>query len=171
MSRPDRAPDAVLASALTRTDDDLDAPYDLDALTRVVAAPRDLLDAVHRSGLLVAHHVDADGTARYSDADVAAIASGLALLDAGLPLDEFLVLARRTDEAIASVADAAVDAFIRFVRDPVIGDPDGDAAAERLVTAYHRMLPAAEHLVAHHLRRRIVEVATARMVPDGDARE
>jgi menaquinone-specific isochorismate synthase len=48
-------------------------------------------------------------------------ARGLTLLDAGLPLGELLDLGRRTDEAVRSVADHAVEAFLRFVRDPVRG--------------------------------------------------
>ncbi len=46
------------------------------------------------------------------------------------------------------------------MRDPVLGTLGDDAAAgERLVTAYERMLPATERLVAHHLRRRLILTA------------
>lgn len=164
------APDAALAQAVVRppapldAGDDLEAPFDLDEVAAQVGAGRTLLDAVARTGLLLPHHVDADGVARYSAADVAAVRAGLTLLDAGLPLGELLDLARRTDAAVAEVATAAVDAFLRFVRDPVRGTSASEAeATDRLVTAYERMLPATERLVAHHVRRRVLHEAAQRV--------
>lgn len=158
------APDAALAAAVV---DDGDAPFDLDGLVAEVGSTRTLLEAVERAGLLVPHHVDADGVARYSAADAAAVRAGLTLLDAGLPLGELLDLARRTDEAIQGVAVHAVEAFLRFVRDPVRGGAGSDdEAGQRLVTAYERMLPATEHLVAHHLRRRLLTEASQRVAAE-----
>jgi hypothetical protein len=155
------APDAALAAAVV---DDADAPFDLDALAIEVGTTRTLLEAVERAGILLPHHVDADGIARYSAADAAAVRAGLTLLDAGLPLGELLELGRRTDDAIRDLAVHAVDAFLRFVRDPVRGGAGSDdEATQRLVTAYERMLPATERLVAHHLRRRLLAEAAERV--------
>ncbi|MEX2548911.1 MAG: hypothetical protein WD638_01685 [Nitriliruptoraceae bacterium] len=155
------APDAALAAAAV---DDEDAPHDLAGLLAATGATRSLLEAVERAGLLVPHHVDADGSARYSAADAAAVQAGLTLLDAGLPLGELLDLARRTDAAIGEIADHAVEAFLRFVRDPVRGTAGSDEeATARLVTAYEEMLPATERLVAHHLRRRLLTRAASRV--------
>lgn len=155
------APDAALAAAAA--DDDV-APYDLDGLLVATGATPALLAAVERTGLLAPHHVDDRGTPRYSDADVAAVRAGMTLLDAGLPLGELLDLARRTDRAIQQIADHAIEAFLRFVRDPVRGTASSDEeAADRLVTAYEEMLPATERLVAHHLRRRLLTRAAERV--------
>jgi DNA-binding transcriptional MerR regulator len=158
------APDAALAHAMA---DDEHAAFDLDTLAEEVGATRALLDAVERAGLLLPHHVDDAGTARYSPADAEAVRAGLTLLEAGLPLGELLDLARHTDEAVGAIAGPAVDAFLRFVRDPVRGTSGSDdEAAERLVTAYQRMLPATERLVAHHLRRRLLAVAAERLAAE-----
>ncbi len=155
------APDAALVAAVV---DDEHAPYDLDGLADATGAGRTLLEALERAGLLLAHHTDPDGIARYSEADAAAVRAGLRLLDAGLPLGELLDLARRTDAAVSGIAEHAVEAFLRFVRDPVRGTAaSDDEAAERLVTAYQQMLPATERLVAHHLRRRLLATAAARV--------
>ncbi len=161
-------PDAELAAAVSGDDE---APYDLDGLAAEVGTTRALLEAVERAGLLVAPDVAADGTPRYADADADAVRAGLTLLDAGLPLGELLDLARRTDTAIRAIADHAVEAFVRFVRDPVRGSAASESeAAERLVTAYERMLPATEVLVAHHLRRRLVAGGLERVIGgDGPA--
>jgi DNA-binding transcriptional MerR regulator len=159
-------PDAALARAVA---DDRDAPYDLAALAGAVGAPPALLEAVERAGLLLPHHVDAEGTPRYSAADAEAVRAGLELLDAGLPLAELLELAGPTDVAVGDIADRAVEAFLRFVRDPVLGTaPDQDEAGRRLVTAYERMLPAVERVVAHHLRRRLLAAALMRIATGAD---
>jgi hypothetical protein len=150
-------PDAALVAAVA---DDEDAPFDLEGLAAEVGATTALLGSIARAGLLLPHHLDADGVARYSRADADAVRAGLSLVDAGLPLGELLDLGRRTDAAVREVAEHAVDAFLRFVRDPVRGTAADDTeAAERLVTAYRVMLPATERLVAHHTRRRLLAAA------------
>lgn len=155
------AADAALVEAVA---DDEEAELDLDGLAEATGASEALLSAIERAGLLVAHHVDDDGTARYSAADAAAVGAGMRLLDAGLPLSELLDVARRADAAVTDLADHAVEAFLRFVRDPVQGTAGSSSeAAERLVTAYQRMLPATEQLVAHHLRRRLLATAAERI--------
>jgi hypothetical protein len=133
------APDAALVSAIA---DDEHAPHDLASLAAETGAGETLLESLERAGLLLAHHVDEDGVPRYSAADAAAVHAGLALLDAGLPLGELLDLARRTDAAVTEIAEHAVEAFLRFVRDPVRGTSLSDEeAADRLVTAYQRCCP------------------------------
>lgn len=152
--------------------DDEEAPFDLEALAAEVGATPALLASIERAGLLLPHHVDADGVARYSRADAEAVRGGLALVDAGLPLGELLDLGRRTDAAVRRIAEHAVDAFLRFVRDPVHGTVDDEAeASDRLVTAYRVMLPATERLVAHHTRRRLLAEAAERVAREvaGDA--
>ena len=169
---PDRSPlapaDAALASAVTAAPDDTDARYDLAGLAQAVGTSATLLESVARAGLLLPHHVDADGVARYSDADAAAVRAGLTLLDAGLPLAELLALAGPTDAAVKEIAVSAVDAFVRFVRDPALASGDDAAASERLVTAYEQMLPAVESLVGHHLRRHLIRGALERLAARGE---
>ena len=159
-----RPADAALAAAVEGPTDDLEAPFDLIGLAAEVGASVTLLESVARAGLLLPHHTDPAGVPRYSAADAEAVRAGLTLLDAGLPLAELLALAGPTDRAVAEIAEQAVDGFLRFVRDPVLGtSADDEAAAARLVTAYTRMLPATERLVAHHLRRRLLLTAMARL--------
>jgi hypothetical protein len=156
--------DAALAAAVTPRADDTEAPFDLEGLAAEVGASVTLLESVARAGLLLPHHIDPDGVAHYSQADAEAVRAGLTLLDGGLPLAELLALAGPTDAAVTDIAERAVDAFLRFVRDPVLGTTVDEAeAAERLVAAYEHMLPATERLVAHHLRRRLILAAMQRL--------
>lgn len=122
-----------------------------------------LLEALVREGLLVG------SSDAYTQADVEAVTAGLALLEAGVPLSEMLALAREHDEAMRRLADRAVDLFARYVRDPIRGTAADDAeAAERMVAALHGMLPAADSVVAHHFRRRLLAAAKDRLA-DGPA--
>ncbi|MEX2324298.1 MAG: hypothetical protein WD576_00980 [Nitriliruptoraceae bacterium] len=151
------------ASVVAAAAEDETAAYDLAGLAEATGATMTLLESVERAGLLLPHHVDESGTARYSEADARAVRAGMTLLDAGLPLGELLEIAKHTDAAVRSIAEPAVEAFLRFVRDPVHGtSTTPDEAAERLVTAYQRMLPATETLVAHHLRRALLHTAAQR---------
>jgi methylglyoxal synthase len=70
---------------------------------------------------------------------------------------------------MTAIAEQAVDVFVRFVRDPLRASGDsGDAAAtERIVASFNAMLPATATLVAHHFRRRLLQIARARMEQEG----
>lgn len=156
--------DAALVAAVSAPADDTQAPFDLQGLAQEVGASVTLLESVARAGLLLPHHVDEAGVARYSAADAEAVRAGLTLLEAGLPLSELLALAGPTDAAVRDIAQRAVEAFLRFVRDPVLGSTgDDEAAGQRLIAAYEHMLPATERLVAHHLRRRLILAALERL--------
>ena len=126
-----------------------------------------LLEAVEREGLIEA--VEDDGRPFYTEADATAVARGLELLSAGLPLSELLSLARDHDRIMREVARRAVDVFIRFVRDPLIAESGAsDEAAKKLVDAFNSMLPATADLVARHFERLLIREGLARLSETGD---
>jgi DNA-binding transcriptional MerR regulator len=160
--------DEALATALQSGagDDVPDQWLTLDELAAATEVSPAVLAAIEREGLLVAQM--RDGHPVYTAADAQAVAAGLELLQAGLPLSELLDLARRHDEAMRSVADQAVELFARFVRDPILASSSSDGeAATRLVEAFQRMLPATTSLVAHHFRRVLLTAAQERMDKEG----
>lgn len=165
------AGEEALALALA-TAPEPDAEQAGERLTRSELAERagvspTLLEALEREGLLVGQP-SSDGERHYGPADVEAVGAGLALLEAGVPLSELLELARRHDAAVRATAEHAVDLFARFVRDPVRAAAASEAeAAERMVAALHRMLPATATLVTHHFRGRLLDAARARLEADG----
>jgi DNA-binding transcriptional MerR regulator len=124
-----------------------------------------LLEALEREGLLVGR---VDGERPYTDADVRTVRSGLALLEAGVPLSELLALAREHDDAMRAVADRAVDLFVRFVRDPLRAAVGSELdASQRAVDLLQVMLPAVDEVVGHHFRRRLLSAARDRIArPD-----
>lgn len=154
------AADSVLTAALAgdaADPEELSLPH----LAERTGVSVPVLQALEREGLLTPRlH---GGEPRYSAEDAQAVRAGMTLLETGVPLGELLDLARRHDEAMQGVAAHAVDLFVRFVRDPVAGTAGSEEeAAERLLTAFNDMLPAATTLVAHHFRRAVLAAARLR---------
>jgi hypothetical protein len=113
-----------------------------------------------------------EGEARFTSADVEVIRSGLALLEAGLPLSALLELARRHDAATHDVAEAAVALFDEYVRRPLIAaELSDEERSARLVAAFRRLLPATGTLVEHHFRRVLLRVAQDHLESTGSETE
>jgi DNA-binding transcriptional MerR regulator len=164
--------DAPLAAAVAGAA--ADAPPEslltLDELAERSGVPAPLLEAVVREGILVPQHHE--GTARFTPADAEIVASGLRLLEAGLPLPELLALARRHDDATRAIAEEAVALFDAHVREPLrSADITDDERAERLVAAFRTLLPTVTSLVAHHFRRVLLEVAQEHLERVGETTE
>ena len=134
----------------------------IEELAEATDLPVALLEALEREQLLVPRHVD--GEARYSPADAEVLHAGMALLDAGVPLDELLGLARRHDDAMRAMAEEAVELFVRFVRDPIQGSATSEEeASEQLTAAFGNMLPATGAIISHHFRRLLLAAASDRL--------
>lgn len=148
--------DAALARALREDAGEL---LPLDALAERSGMSLPLLEALAREGLLPARE---DGL--FSERDLGPVRSGMALVEAGLPLDELLGLAREADAALADIATDAVELFLGFVRDPVRGTAeDEDAAASALVQRFEVMLPEAERLVGARFGQLVLAAARRRV--------
>lgn len=164
--------DAALAAALaTPLPDEQDgALVTLGELAELADTPTVVLEALEREGLLVPRDPGDPATGRpprWAPDDVQVVRAGMALLEAGLPLAELLDLAGRAHAALAGLADHAVETFLRYVRDPVLGSADDlDAAADDLVAAFRLMLPATGTLVGGHFRRLVVATALERVAAD-----
>ena len=156
--------DRALAEALEREDPGgTDERFNLEELAREAGTAPEIVSIAVQEGLLKPGE---DGLFGLQDAQ--AIRSGLALLEAGVPLSELLSLARRHHEAMSAVAERAVDLFAEHVRDPLrreAGTPE--EAAERVVAAFRQMLPATTALVTHHFRMVLIETARARLEEAG----
>lgn len=153
--------DAALARALREDAGEL---LTLEALADRSELSLPLLEALVREGLLPERE---EGL--FSERDLGPVHSGLALLEAGLPLDELLQLAREADAALADIAEDAVELFLGFVRDPVRGTTeDEDTAASTLVARFEVMLPEAERLVGARFGQLVAAAARARVAEAAD---
>jgi DNA-binding transcriptional MerR regulator len=159
------AADEALVTALSSEEGGAER-FDLAGLAERSGIPIGLLQAVEREGLLMPER------GGYTAADVAVARAGLALLEEGLPLSDILDLARRHHQAMLEVAEQAVLLFDEHVRQPLRTStlPD-EAAAERLVAAFQRLLPATSALVAHHFTRTLLAVAQDHIEQVGEPAE
>jgi DNA-binding transcriptional MerR regulator len=159
--------DEVLAAAVDSGVDEGGGRWlTLDEVAAATGVSPALLEAVEREGLLLAY--ERDGVRHYTEDDARAVAAGLELLEAGLPLGELLDLARYHNEVMHSVARRAVELFVKFVRDPIHASATTEHdAAERLLDAFRSMLPATTTLVASHFRRVLLAEALERMEGEG----
>jgi DNA-binding transcriptional MerR regulator len=122
-----------------------------------VAPP--LLKALEQAGLLVAV-APADGEdPRYPAEDLEAIAAGLKLVEAGVPLGELMELGRQHAADVDRTARRAVELFDRHVRERIQregGAADGEAELLRL---FNELLEASGTLVRHHFQRALLRTA------------
>lgn len=163
--------DAALAAAVgVGVDGEVDGEVDgdgpggllgVDELAAAADTPVAVIEAIEREGLLVPRTTD---PLRFARSDVETIRAAMATLATGLPLGEFLDLARRADEALRGLAAQAVDTFLLYVRDPVRGNADDpELAADELVGAFEAMLPAVRGLVGGHFQALVLAEARDRL--------
>lgn len=157
--------DLGLAEAVAAATSPGEATYTLDELAETSGVPTALLRSVEQAGLLIGREIA--GELRYSGDDLAIVRSGLALLDAGLPLQELLDLASGYDTAARGVAERAVELFDTYIREPIIASaPNEEAAGMQLVGSFSTLLPAVTDLIAHHFRRVLLEAAERRFTDE-----
>lgn len=121
--------------------------------------PPGMLRSLEASGVI--RSLPGAGGARYTEEDVAAIHMLLQLIGTGLPLEEFLTLARGLIQPMETAAAEAVSAFRRYgleIGRSEGGSADGAArdAPPRSVpaeAALERMVHAATYLLAYHFER------------------
>lgn len=154
--------DVGLAEAVAAATQGGDSPtLTLDELAEASGVPTALLRAVEQAGLLIGREIG--GTLHYSRSDIEIVRSGLALLEAGFPLNELLDLASSYDRAARGIASHAVALFDEHIREPILNNSkDGTEAAEKLIEAFGSLLPAVTDLVAHHFRRVLLALAEQR---------
>jgi len=124
--------------------------------------PEALIGAAQAAGLVSPIRVGDEE--RFGEADLQMARAALALLSAGIPLDELISLAVKHARATQEVAEQAIELFDRHVRK--VGGADADAAA--ITTAFRTLLPAATRLVALFFQRTVVTQALARLEGRGD---
>lgn len=155
--------DAILLSAVAGSGE---ARLSLDDVAEAAGVPVGLLESLATEGLLLPRAEN--GEQRYSQADVRAVRAGLTLLEAGVPLSALLGLGRRYSESVDGIAEEAVSLFNEYVRKPAL--EDGSApAAEQVLEAFNRLLPAASALVRHNFERAVLAAARRRIGEKGSS--
>ena len=121
-----------------------------------VAEP--LLLSLQQAGLLVP--VEGGDEPLYPADDLEAIAAGMKLIAAGVPLGSLLDLGKDYAAAVDRTARQAVDLFDRHVRERIQAEGGAAEAAERrLLQTFNDLLDASGVLVRHHFQRTLLRAA------------
>ena len=153
--------DAALVSAVAASGE---TGLTLEEVAERSGVPADLLRRLADEGLFLP--ADADSPRPYGPGDVQAVRSGLALMEAGVPIDKLLELGRSYQAAVDDVAEQAVALFDEYVRRPTRsgeGEEDPDAASEHVLEAFQQLLPAASSLVRLTFERALLRAARERI--------
>src|SRR6266550_893235 len=150
------ASDEALVAAVTRPT----APQTLTlgelAERSGVAEP--LLSSLEQAGLLVP--VEGGEEPLYPADDLEAIAAGMKLIAAGVPIGSLMELGKEHAAAIDRTARQAVDLFDHYVRERIQAEGGETEAAERkLLQTFNDLLEASGTLVRHHFERTLIRAA------------
>jgi DNA-binding transcriptional MerR regulator len=121
-----------------------------------VAAP--LLKSLESAGLLVP--IEGGDEPLYPAEDLDAIAAGMQLIAAGVPIGALIELGREYAAASDSVARQAVELFDHHVRERIQAEGgETEAAERRLLALFNELLEASGVLVRHHFQRTLLRAA------------
>jgi len=132
--------------------------------------PPSMLRSLEGSGVL--RPLPAEDPERpYSRADVRAVRMLLALVSAGVPMEEFMAVAKLQIETSELLADGASKLFLQYVREPMLrGEPHPEAADE-FGDAFSMMVQAASWLVGYHVERTLVMAMAKELANSGTEEE
>jgi len=121
-----------------------------------VAEP--LLLNLQQAGLLVP--IEGGEEPVYPADDLEAIAAGMKLIAAGVPIGALMELGRDYAGAVDRTARQAVDLFDRYVRERIQAEGgETEAAERRLLQTFNELLEASGTLVRHHFQRTLLRAA------------
>jgi DNA-binding transcriptional MerR regulator len=132
-----------------------------EQLADEAGVPDAILAAAQAAGLL--EPLRDQPEERYTEADLRMLRSGLAILEAGFPLDRLLDLAVLHARHVERVADQAVELFDRYVR-----RTNGERPDESVTESFRDLLPRVTELVALHFQRTVVSRALERLEARGE---
>ena len=133
-----------------------------------IAAP--MLRSLEASGLL--RPVPADDERCYTSSDARAVRMLLALVGSGVPMEEFMAVARVQLAAASEVAHGAVELFMKYVREPLVESRvPQKQEAERLVASFRLLVQAASGLISYNFERMMLEAVGAEIEAHGNRAE
>src|SRR2546430_3797869 len=134
-------------------------PLSLGELAERSGVAEPLLLSLQQAGLLVPIEGDADEPRSPAD-DLVAIAAGMKLISAGVPLGSLMELGKDYAAAVDRTARQAVEPFDRHVRERIQAEGgETEAAERRLLQTFNDLLEASGTLVRHHFERTLLRAA------------
>ena len=148
--------DESLVAAVTRPASPQTLTLDELAERSGVAAP--LLKSLESAGLLVP--VEGGDEPLYPAEDLDAIAAGMKLIAAGVPVGDLIELGREYAATTDRIARAAVELFDHHVRERIQAEGgETEAAERRLLALFNELLDASGTLVRIYFQRTLLRAA------------
>ncbi len=148
--------DEALVAAVTRPA--TPQTLTLSELAERSGVAKPLLRTLEQAGLLVP--IDGGDEPLYPADDLVAIAAGMKLISAGVPIGALMELGKEHAAAVDRTARQAVDLFDRYVRERIQSEGGATEAAERrLLHMFNELLDASGTLVRHHFERTLLRAA------------
>jgi DNA-binding transcriptional MerR regulator len=164
-----RGPASVTPAAAVESLEE-EETFTLQEVAQRSGVPPAMLRSLVASGVLRPRRVDSEDC--YTALDARAVRMLLALLGSGLPMEEFMRVARVQIDAADRVAEGAVELFLRYVRDPLrlAGMADAEEA-ERLAAGFRLLLEAATMLMTYNFHRMVLNAVQAEIDEHGSDAE
>jgi DNA-binding transcriptional MerR regulator len=141
------------------TDDSDDEQFGLAALADRTGVPAPVLRSFVASGILHPRH-DHAGVEAFTQADVHAMRALLALIGSGVPMEEFMAVAKVQLAAVAEVAEGTFELYLRYLRDPLLArNLPARSEAERMAAGLRLLLQSVGTLLTYNFQRTILDVA------------
>lgn len=132
--------------------------------------PPAVLRSLEATGVLRPRHLGEER--HYTEGDVQAVRMVLALVGDGVPMEEFLAVAKMQLDTSDQVADAAAALFMRYVREPLRAGglaPKDEAA--RVVGSFRLMLHATTALMTYNFQRTVLNAVQDELERSGTDEE
>ena len=150
------ASDEALVAAVTHPS--APATLTLAELAERSGVAEPLLLSLQQAGLLVP--IEGGDQPEYPADDLEAIAAGMKLIAAGVPLGSLMELGEDYAAAVDRTARQAVDLFDHHVRERIQAEGgETEAAERRLLQTFNELLEASGTLVRHHFQRTLIRAA------------
>lgn len=142
----------------------------LAELAEKTGMPVPMLRSLEASGVL--RPVRSDDEVAYTAADARAVRMLLALVGSGVPMEEFMAVARIQLAAADDVARGAVELFMRYIREPLVASGiTQKQEADRMVAAFRLLVQAASGLIAYNFERMMLETVQREIEAHGNRSE
>jgi DNA-binding transcriptional MerR regulator len=153
------ASDEALVAAVTTPAASEDETLSLDDVAARSGIPTAVLTALEQAQILVPVGLSEQGAQQFRASDVHALAAGMRLLEAGIPLQDLLAVATDHARDVASTARRAVELFDHHVRERLQAEGSGLDVSSRMLQLFSELLDASSFLVEHHFRRALMRAA------------
>lgn len=145
-------------------------PLTLGDVAERTGVPPAMLRSLEASGIL--RPVRSGTEATYTAADVRAVRMLLDLVGSGVPMEEFMAVARVQLAAASEVADGAVELFMRYIRDPLVaGGGPSRTQADQVVASFRLLSRAASGLIAYNFERTLLDAVQRALEEHGSRSE